>query len=502
MKNYWSMKLLLLILFLSCGVGVVRGMPDGPFLNTYWKQYGATNSWYLVNTAGQSVIVAPNDRNEWGATLNTMLTGSFQLFQFKHSFEANQWAAYYYNGTQWVAYNISNLKEGWHALDKKPYEHLQSSAHVPPAVVKSVAQPLAASHTVGPIQVNVPPAPADMMWQKAPGGPKGVILFYAKNDPFGIFPNTTALDDSALNNLFQQGTDAILHLQSQIDGELKGAWKTSEGCFQSYKFTLEKPQNVAQRLSETNARTLQGMDSATFIKKIGTGFAIDWQRWDNDVRFKAMYEAVYSKFSQHQFLKALLIATGECILVEHTITDKDWGDAFHNGSTGRGLAAGKIPGNNFLGATLMLVRHELKNDIPMNTQRDIKQEILKYWDASVNGQRFYTEFVASKELVYGVAHGYDINTGFQISKLPDGAYKAALSTFYQDVVAAAQAAIVPVPLEPPHADVPAAVENVAGEGVIGQLKQAFTALKNALTRMSRRLRGIIGDAADDPVGVG
>ena len=60
-----------------------------------------------------------------------------------------------------------------------------------------------------------------------------------------------------------------------------------------------------------------------------------------------MYEAIKAKFTQHQELCDLLLATEDAILVEHTENDAYWGDA------------GDGSGKNMMGKLLMKLRSEL-----------------------------------------------------------------------------------------------------------------------------------------------
>jgi ribA/ribD-fused uncharacterized protein len=69
--------------------------------------------------------------------------------------------------------------------------------------------------------------------------------------------------------------------------------------------------------------------------------------WDS-VKDAVMLEAVRAKFSQHADLKAILLATGDAVLVEHTERDSYWGDG------------GDGSGKNRLGQLLMQVRAELR----------------------------------------------------------------------------------------------------------------------------------------------
>ncbi len=61
-----------------------------------------------------------------------------------------------------------------------------------------------------------------------------------------------------------------------------------------------------------------------------------------------MRRAVLAKFTQHEELRRILLATGDAMLVEHTRNDSYWGD----GGDGRG--------RNMLGQILVSVREELR----------------------------------------------------------------------------------------------------------------------------------------------
>jgi ribA/ribD-fused uncharacterized protein len=61
-----------------------------------------------------------------------------------------------------------------------------------------------------------------------------------------------------------------------------------------------------------------------------------------------MREAVLAKFTQNADLRAVLLATGDADLVEHTSNDDYWGDG------------GDGHGKNKLGRILMSVRDELR----------------------------------------------------------------------------------------------------------------------------------------------
>ncbi len=65
-----------------------------------------------------------------------------------------------------------------------------------------------------------------------------------------------------------------------------------------------------------------------------------------------MTDAVRAKFTQHDELRALLLATGDAKIVEHTVNDSYWGDG------------GDGSGRNMLGQILMRVREELRAPEP------------------------------------------------------------------------------------------------------------------------------------------
>jgi ribA/ribD-fused uncharacterized protein len=61
-----------------------------------------------------------------------------------------------------------------------------------------------------------------------------------------------------------------------------------------------------------------------------------------------MRKAVLAKFTQHEDLRAILLGTGDAVLIEHTEKDSYWGDG------------GDGSGQNRLGHILMSVRAELR----------------------------------------------------------------------------------------------------------------------------------------------
>lgn len=142
-----------------------------------------------------------------------------------------------------------------------------------------------------------------------------VINFYGVRDKFGEFSN-------------------FARFPIQLDGQL---WPTSEHYFQAMKFA-----DVSYRMQIKSAAT--PMLSATLGRTRKRPLRADWEA----VKDSVMFDAVLAKFSQHDNLAALLLATGNATLVEHTANDAYWGD----GADGSG--------KNQLGQILMQVRDRLR----------------------------------------------------------------------------------------------------------------------------------------------
>ncbi|MDC8012527.1 NADAR family protein [Tahibacter soli] len=144
-----------------------------------------------------------------------------------------------------------------------------------------------------------------------------IIHFYRVSDEYGEFSN-------------------FAPYRIHLDGAY---WKTSEHYFQAMKF-----ENPADRDA---VRFAHGpMEAANIGRDRKRKLRRDWESAKDDV----MRKAVRAKFTQHAQLRALLVATGDATLVEHTSNDAYWGD----GGDGRG--------RNRLGQILMDVRAELRGD--------------------------------------------------------------------------------------------------------------------------------------------
>lgn len=141
------------------------------------------------------------------------------------------------------------------------------------------------------------------------------IEFYSTQGPYGAFSNFAPYP---------------IVLQDRT-------WPTTEHYFQAQKFAgtehaeairLTPSPMVAARMGRSRCRPLRP----------------DWEA----VKEAVMREALYAKFTQHPDLGALLLSTGEALLVEHTFHDRYWAD----GGDGSGL--------NRLGCLLMELRETLR----------------------------------------------------------------------------------------------------------------------------------------------
>lgn len=142
-----------------------------------------------------------------------------------------------------------------------------------------------------------------------------VIHFYAVRDEYGCFSNFSP------HPIRLKGRD----------------WPTSEHYFQAQKFAghpdedevrLARSPMIAARMGRSRKRPLRP----------------DW----DVVKLEVMREAVRAKFTQHPDLTAVLLGTGDALLVEHTTKDDYWGDG------------GDGTGQNWLGRILKEVRAEVR----------------------------------------------------------------------------------------------------------------------------------------------
>jgi ribA/ribD-fused uncharacterized protein len=148
-------------------------------------------------------------------------------------------------------------------------------------------------------------------------GDQAPIRFYSVSDDYGEFSNFARYPIS-----------------------LKGKrWPTSEHYFQAQKFAEPKDQEEIRNANTPMLAAQMGRDRKRKLRR-------DWE----SAKIGVMRDAVEAKFRQHAELGAMLLATGNAKLVEHTENDDFWGD----GGDGKG--------RNELGRILMAVRERLRDE--------------------------------------------------------------------------------------------------------------------------------------------
>ena len=119
---------------------------------------------------------------------------------------------------------------------------------------------------------------------------------------------------------------------------LKGKrWPTSEHYFQAQKFAGTPHEEGVRACKRPAEAAAMGRDRKLPLRR-------DWE----SVKEGVMADALRAKFTQHEELKAILLDTGDAVLVEHTANDNYWGDG------------GDGSGKNRLGHLLMQLRAELR----------------------------------------------------------------------------------------------------------------------------------------------
>ena len=118
----------------------------------------------------------------------------------------------------------------------------------------------------------------------------------------------------------------------------KKRWPTSEHYFQAQKFRDKKDQEAIRKANSPELAARMGRDRKRSLRR-------DWE----SAKANVMREAALAKFTQHDDLRELLLATGDAKIIEHTENDDYWGDG------------GDGHGKNMLGRILMAVRQELRD---------------------------------------------------------------------------------------------------------------------------------------------
>ena len=122
-------------------------------------------------------------------------------------------------------------------------------------------------------------------------------------------------------------------------------WLTAEHYFQAQKFAGTEHAEAIRKNALAHDRRPHGPGSQKARRR-------DWEA----VKDGVMRQAVRAKITQHPELSALLLATGDALLVEHTDNDSYWGDG------------GDGSGKNMLGRILMQMRDELRQGGPARSE--------------------------------------------------------------------------------------------------------------------------------------
>jgi hypothetical protein len=150
-----------------------------------------------------------------------------------------------------------------------------------------------------------------------------VIQFYGVSDEYGEFSNFAPF------SITLRGT----------------VWPTSEHYFQAQKFAGTEHAEAIRKTRSPMIAARLGRDRKKPLRR-------DWEA----VKDGVMREAVRTKFTQHPESSALLVATGDALLVEHTDNDSYWGDG------------GDGSGKNMLGRILMQLRDEHRQGGPARSE--------------------------------------------------------------------------------------------------------------------------------------
>jgi ribA/ribD-fused uncharacterized protein len=142
-----------------------------------------------------------------------------------------------------------------------------------------------------------------------------VIRFYSTRDEYGCFSNFYAAPFTLAGR----------------------RWRTSEHYFQAQKFQGTEHEEMVRLCKTPRQAADTGRSRKLPLRR-------DWE----SVKDQVMLEAVRAKFSQRADLRAVLLGTGDAMLVEHTEKDSYWGDS------------GDGSGKNRLGQILMRIRGELR----------------------------------------------------------------------------------------------------------------------------------------------
>jgi ribA/ribD-fused uncharacterized protein len=152
--------------------------------------------------------------------------------------------------------------------------------------------------------------------------------------------STADADRTVIHFYSTQGEYGCFSNFSRHPVRLKGKlWPTSEHYFQAQKFADTPHEGDVLRAASPSVAAKLGRDRKRPLRR-------DWE----SVKDEVMREAVRAKFTQYEELRAILLGTGDAVIVEHTENDSYWGDG------------GDGTGHNRLGQILVEVREELRRE--------------------------------------------------------------------------------------------------------------------------------------------
>lgn len=151
------------------------------------------------------------------------------------------------------------------------------------------------------------------------------IYFYKANEPYGCFSNFSP------HGIELQGTN----------------WPTVEHYYQAQKFVGTANASLIPVIHA--AQTPE--DAAALGRDRTRQVRPDWEQ----VKTQVMREAVLKKFLTHTDIAAILISTGDELIVENSPTDYYWGCGTDK------------TGHNHLGKVLMSVRQEIRQQSVFKT---------------------------------------------------------------------------------------------------------------------------------------
>ena len=143
------------------------------------------------------------------------------------------------------------------------------------------------------------------------------IYFYKVEDPYGCFSNFSP------HSIYLKGQD----------------WLTVEHYYQAQKFVGSVDEQLIY-LIQTSETPQQ---AAKLGREPSRQLRPDWE----EVKTEIMREAVFTKFITHTDIQAILLSTGDRLIVEDSPTDYYWGCGCDR------------TGQNHLGKILMSVRLEI-----------------------------------------------------------------------------------------------------------------------------------------------